>query len=54
MSGLEWLEAASYIVTIVGLPFAIGVYFYDRRLDQQTKAKTPDSSPPSSASRRRR
>jgi len=36
MSGLEWLEAASYIVTIVGLPFAIGVYIYDRRRDQQT------------------
>ncbi len=36
MSGLEWLEAASYLVTIVGLPFAIGVYFYDRRLDQQS------------------
>jgi hypothetical protein len=36
MSGLDWLEAASYIVTIVGLPFAIGVYFYDRRRDQQT------------------
>ena len=36
MSGLEWLEAASYIVTIVGLPLAIGVYFYDRRRDQQT------------------
>ena len=25
MSGLEWLEAASYLVTIVGLPLAIGV-----------------------------
>jgi len=35
MSALEWLEAASYIVTIVGLPFAIGVYVYDRRRDQQ-------------------
>jgi len=35
MSGLEWLEAASYIITIVGLPFAIGVYVYDRRRDQQ-------------------
>lgn len=35
MSGLEWLEAASYIITIVGLPFAIGVYIYDRRRDQQ-------------------
>lgn len=36
MSSLEWLEAASYIVTIVGLPFAIGVYIYDRRREQQT------------------
>jgi hypothetical protein len=36
MSGLEWLEAASYIVTIVGFPFAIGVYIYDRRREQQT------------------
>jgi hypothetical protein len=36
MSGLEWLEALSYIVTIVGLPLAIGVYIYDRRRDQQT------------------
>lgn len=36
MSGLEWLEALSYIVTIIGLPLAIGVYIYDRRRDQQT------------------
>ena len=36
MSGLEWLEAASYIVTIVGLPLAIGVYVHDRRREQQT------------------
>lgn len=36
MSGLEWLEAASYLVTIVDLPFAIGVYFHDRRREQQT------------------
>jgi len=35
MSGLEWLEAASYIITIVGLPFAIASYVYDRRRDQQ-------------------
>jgi hypothetical protein len=35
MSGLEWLEAASYVVTIVGLPLAIGVYVYDRRRDRQ-------------------
>ena len=36
MSGLEWLEAASYIVTIVGLPLAIGVFVYDRHRDRQT------------------
>ena len=36
MSGLEWLEAASYIVTIIGLPFAIGVYIYDRRRERQS------------------
>ena len=35
MNGVAWLEAASYVVTIVGLPFAIGVYIYDRRRDQQ-------------------
>lgn len=35
MSGLEWLEALSYIVTIVGLPLAIGVFIHDRRRDQQ-------------------
>jgi hypothetical protein len=36
MSGLEWLEAASYLVTIVGLPLAIGVFILDRRRDRQT------------------
>jgi len=36
MSGLEWLEALSYLVTIIGLPLAISVYVYDRRRDQQT------------------
>ena len=36
MSGLEWLEAASYVVTIVGLPLAIGVYIHDRRRDRQS------------------
>jgi hypothetical protein len=35
MSGLEWLEAASYIVTVIGLPLAIGVYIFDRRRDRQ-------------------
>jgi len=36
MSGLEWLEAASYLVTIIGLPLAIGVFIYDRRRERQT------------------
>ncbi|WP_310447474.1 hypothetical protein [Thiobacillus sp.] len=36
MTHLEWLEAASYIVTIVGLPFAIGVYLFDQRRERQT------------------
>jgi len=36
MTGLEWLEALSYLVTIVGLPLAIGVFIYDRRRDRQT------------------
>jgi len=35
MNGMQWLEALSYLVTIVGLPFAIGVYVYDRRRDRQ-------------------
>ena len=36
MSGLEWLEALSYLVTIVGLPLAIGVFIYDRRRERQS------------------
>jgi hypothetical protein len=32
---MEWLEALSYLVTIVGLPFAIGVYVFDRRRERQ-------------------
>src|SRR5512143_3199313 len=35
MSGMQWLEALSYLVTIVGLPFAIGVYVHDRRRERQ-------------------
>lgn len=37
MTGMEWLEAASYVVTIVGLPFAIGVYFLDQRRERQNE-----------------
>ena len=35
MDTMQWLEALSYLVTIVGLPFAIGVYVYDRRRERQ-------------------
>ncbi len=35
MDAMQWLEALSYLVTIIGLPFAIGVYVYDRRRDRQ-------------------
>ncbi len=33
---LPWLEALSYVVTIVGLPLAIVVFVLDRRRDRQT------------------
>lgn len=36
MSVLEWLEAASYVVTVVGLPFAIAIFVHDRRRERQT------------------
>ena len=35
MNGMQWLEALSYLVTIVGLPFAIGVYVFERRRERQ-------------------
>jgi hypothetical protein len=34
MSWLEWLEALSYVVTVVGLPMAIFVYIVDRRKER--------------------
>jgi hypothetical protein len=34
---LQWLEAASYLVTIVGLPFAIGVFLYEQRRERQSE-----------------
>lgn len=37
MSGMEMLEAASYLVTIVGLPFAIAVYLIDQRRERQNE-----------------
>ena len=33
---LQWLEALSYLVTIIGLPLAIVVFVLDRRRDRQT------------------
>lgn len=34
MSWLEWWEIASYVVTVVGLPFAIIVYLWDQRRER--------------------
>ena len=34
MNGLEWLEALSYVVTIVGFPFAIGVFLLEQRKER--------------------
>ena len=31
---LQWLEAASYVVTVVGLPFAIAVFLYEQRRER--------------------
>jgi hypothetical protein len=35
MSALEWLEAASYVVTIIGLPLAIAVFLHEQRKERQ-------------------
>lgn len=34
---LEWWEGASYIVTVVGLPFAILVFMWEQRREQQNE-----------------
>ena len=36
-SPLEWLEALSYIVTVVGLPFAIAVFLFEQRRERQNE-----------------
>lgn len=35
MTTLEWLEALSYVVTIIGLPFAIVVFLQERRKERE-------------------
>lgn len=37
MTQLEWLEALSYVVTIVGLPMAIFVYLRDQRKERKNE-----------------
>lgn len=37
MSTLEWLEALSYIVTIFGFPFAIGVFVLEKRKERRNE-----------------
>lgn len=37
MSALEWLEAASYLVTVVGLPLAIFVFLYEQRKERENE-----------------
>ncbi len=34
---LEWWEGASYVVTVVGLPFAILVFIWEQRREQQNE-----------------
>lgn len=36
-SFLEWLEGLSYLVTVVGLPFAILVFLHDHRRERQNE-----------------
>lgn len=34
MSAMEWMEFLSYVVTVVGLPLAIGVFMYEQRKER--------------------
>lgn len=37
MDLLQWFEFASYVVTVVGLPFAIGVFIYEQRRERKNE-----------------
>jgi hypothetical protein len=34
---LEWLEALSYVVTVIGLPFAIAAFLWEQRKERQNE-----------------
>lgn len=34
---LEWWEGASYVVTVIGLPMAIGVFLFEQRRERQNE-----------------
>jgi hypothetical protein len=34
---LEWFELASYVVTVIGLPFAIAIFFYEQRKERENE-----------------
>lgn len=35
MTGFEWAEYLSYVVTVVGFPFAIGAFIFEKRRELQ-------------------
>ena len=39
MTPIEWFELASYIVTVVGLPFAIAIFFYEQRKERENECE---------------
>lgn len=37
MSAMQWLEAASYTVTVIGLPFAFWVFWIQQRKERENE-----------------
>jgi len=37
MTWLEWFELLGYVVTIIGLPLAIGIFLYEQRKERQNE-----------------